>query len=195
MMTLHKLSAGDGYAYYTEQVASADVRREQGRELGDYYTVHGMPPGQWIGSGVHLLEQYGDVQVGGEVTEAQMKDLFGTVNKPMTGTELAKAYSDATQAGKAAFREATEQHRIRHAETAWVYYKLRQEGATQRQIADAFTTVGTPMSQQAISARLREYEESGNLMPKPGRPGSGLTREAFLANYSCLLYTSDAADE
>ncbi|MBG6226570.1 conjugative relaxase-like TrwC/TraI family protein [Arthrobacter sp. CAN_A2] len=70
-MTVHKLSAGDGYAYYTSEVASADELRAGDRELGDYYTVEGMPPGQWVGHSEQLLG------VSGEVTEAQMKALYG----------------------------------------------------------------------------------------------------------------------
>ena len=71
MMTVHKLSAGDGYAYYTSEVASADELRSGDRELGDYYTVEGMPPGQWVGHSTELLG------VTGEVTEEQMAALFG----------------------------------------------------------------------------------------------------------------------
>lgn len=71
MMTLHKLSAGDGYTYYTNEVASADELRQGGRELGDYYTVDGNPPGQWVGNGIDALG------VSGEVTETQMKALYG----------------------------------------------------------------------------------------------------------------------
>ena len=44
-MTMHILSAGDGYAYYTSEIATGDVPREAGRELGDYYTAEGNPPG------------------------------------------------------------------------------------------------------------------------------------------------------
>lgn len=71
VMTVHKLSAGDGYTYYTREVASADELRANGRQLGDYYTVDGNPPGQWGGGGAHHLD------VSGEVTEAQMAALFG----------------------------------------------------------------------------------------------------------------------
>ncbi|WP_113719740.1 MobF family relaxase [Arthrobacter dokdonensis] len=71
MMTVHKLSAGDGYTYYTREVASADELRAAGRELGDYYTVDGNPPGQWGGGGITHLG------VSGEVTEAQMAALYG----------------------------------------------------------------------------------------------------------------------
>ncbi|GAA5226055.1 MobF family relaxase [Paeniglutamicibacter antarcticus] len=71
MMTLHKLSAGDGYLYYTREVASADEYRAADRQLGDYYHADGNPPGQWGGAGaVHL-------GVTGVVTEAQMAALFG----------------------------------------------------------------------------------------------------------------------
>ncbi|MFB0840482.1 MobF family relaxase [Arthrobacter sp. E44] len=70
-MTVHKLSAGDGYTYYTREVASGDELRAGNRELGDYYTVDGNPPGQWGGGGSSHLD------VSGEVTEAQMAALFG----------------------------------------------------------------------------------------------------------------------
>ncbi|RJT76972.1 conjugal transfer protein TraA [Arthrobacter cheniae] len=82
-MTVHKLSAGDGYAYYTSEVASADELRAGDRELGDYYTVEGMPPGQWVGHSEQLLG------VSGEVTEAQMKALFGEGIKPNAAQILA----------------------------------------------------------------------------------------------------------
>jgi hypothetical protein len=55
MMTVHKLSTGDGHLYYTNEVASGDQLRASDRELGDYYTVTGMPPGQWIGSGIRAF--------------------------------------------------------------------------------------------------------------------------------------------
>ena len=60
-MTVHKLSAGDGYAYYTSEVASADELRSGDRELGDYYTVEGMPPGQWVAHSKALLGVSGEV--------------------------------------------------------------------------------------------------------------------------------------
>ncbi|MBG6226438.1 conjugative relaxase-like TrwC/TraI family protein [Arthrobacter sp. CAN_A2] len=82
-MTVHKLSAGDGYAYYTSEVASADELRAGDRELGDYYTVEGMPPGQWVGHSEQLLG------VSGEVTEAQMKALFGEGLHPEAASILA----------------------------------------------------------------------------------------------------------
>ncbi|MGX5358988.1 MobF family relaxase [Kocuria sp. KH4] len=88
-MTLHKLSAGDGYAYYTSEVASADELRHGDRELGDYYTVEGMPPGQWVAHSEALLG------VSGEVTEAQMAALFGEGIHPDADRILANGGGEA----------------------------------------------------------------------------------------------------
>ncbi|GLC63066.1 hypothetical protein PLESTB_001977100 [Pleodorina starrii] len=88
-MTLHKLSAGDGYAYYTSEVASADELRSGDRALGDYYTVEGMPPGQWVAHSQALLG------VSGEVTEAQMAALFGEGIRPDADRILAAGGTEA----------------------------------------------------------------------------------------------------
>jgi len=69
-MTIHKLTAGDGYTYLTRQVASADERRA-GQNLAGYYTATGTPPGRWTGTGAAHLG------VRGEVTETQMQAVFG----------------------------------------------------------------------------------------------------------------------
>lgn len=196
MMTLHKLSAGDGYRYYTHQVATGDALREQGRELGDYYTVQGMPPGQWIGSGVTLLEDFGEVTPGGEVTEEQMHALFSAASKPMTGTEIAVAFSDAHQAGKTAHAEVFGRHQDQAGEMAWVYYKLRLEGASQAQIARAFTVSGTRMTQQAVSHKLSGYRDAGNVMFDPKQQAQNpLTRSEFLAAYTMTKPEAEVAQK
>ncbi|MGO2533421.1 MobF family relaxase [Arthrobacter rhombi] len=84
MMTLHKLSAGDGYRYYTREVASADEYRAADRKLGDYYTVDGNPPGQWGGAGAAQLA------LAGEVTEEQMAALYGEGIHPDADRMLAE---------------------------------------------------------------------------------------------------------
>ncbi|BDH10482.1 MobF family relaxase [Streptomyces hygroscopicus] len=71
MMTIHKLSAGDGYRYYTRETATGDVRRPADRDLGDYYTAEGNPPGLWVGNGI------AELGVSGAVSEAQMAALYG----------------------------------------------------------------------------------------------------------------------
>ncbi|MGO1612475.1 MAG: MobF family relaxase [Brevibacterium aurantiacum] len=71
MMSLHKISAGDGYAYYTNEVSRNDEVRKHGEVLTDYYLETGNPPGEWIGQGAANLD------LDGEVTEEQMQHLFG----------------------------------------------------------------------------------------------------------------------
>jgi TrwC relaxase len=70
-MTVHVLHAGDGYTYLTRQVASGDHQRRRGEALADYYAAAGNPPGRWVGTGLAAMG------VDGQVSEAQMKALFG----------------------------------------------------------------------------------------------------------------------
>lgn len=70
-MTMHVLHAGDGYTYLTRQVASGDHQPLRGQAMSDYYLAEGNPPGRWVGSGRVAMD------VDGQVTEAQMKALFG----------------------------------------------------------------------------------------------------------------------
>lgn len=86
-MTVHKLSAGDGYTYLTRQVASADTRRARGQSLAEYYVARGNPPGVWMGHGAAQLEIAGSV-----VTESQMKALFGRGLHPDGEQKLGSAY-------------------------------------------------------------------------------------------------------
>ena len=86
-MTVHKLSAGDGYTYLTRQVASADEPRAAGQSLADYYVARGNPPGVWAGRGAELLGVSGTV-----VTEAQMKALFGAGRHPDGVQKLGATY-------------------------------------------------------------------------------------------------------
>jgi conjugative relaxase-like TrwC/TraI family protein len=77
MMTIHKLTAGDGYTYLTRQVAAGDANRSPGQDAAGYYTATGNPPGMWIGRGAPLLGL-----AGRQVTEEQMRALFGHGHHP-----------------------------------------------------------------------------------------------------------------
>ena len=70
-MTLHKLTAGDGYTYLIRQVAAVDASAQGTPSLAEYYTAKGESPGVWMGAGM------AGVGVSGHVTEQQMKNLFG----------------------------------------------------------------------------------------------------------------------
>ncbi|TFB92258.1 MULTISPECIES: MobF family relaxase [unclassified Cryobacterium] len=95
MMTMHILSAGDGYAYYISETATADVKREAGLQLGDYYTIEGNPPGVWVGSGLAALG------VSGAVTEEQMKALYGEGLHPDAEQIIATAQGEGKSADEA----------------------------------------------------------------------------------------------
>ncbi|MBF6110456.1 relaxase domain-containing protein [Nocardia terpenica] len=109
VMTIHRLHAGDGYLYLTQQVACGDRVRDRTRDLTRYYTETGTPPGIWMGHGATELG------LSGEVTEAQMQALFGEGLHPnadtIIATEIAagKTAKQAIQAAElgAAFSEFT----------------------------------------------------------------------------------------
>ena len=82
VMSLHKLTAGDGYTYLTRQVAVADSTERGSSSLGEYYTEKGESPGHWMGAG---LDGLGTVAAGSVVSEAQMKALFGEGRHPGCG--------------------------------------------------------------------------------------------------------------
>lgn len=105
MMSLHVLSAGTGYLYYTQETASGDELRSEDRQLGDYYTMEGLPPGQWLGGGAAALG------VAGNVTEAQMANLFGQGRHPEYEAILA-AKLDAGMPPKTAQRLADKEAKL-----------------------------------------------------------------------------------
>ena len=77
-MSLHKLSAGDGYSYLTRQVAAFDATERGHTGLSDYYSQRGESPGRWLGSALGDV----DLQDGQEVSAAQMAALFGVGKHP-----------------------------------------------------------------------------------------------------------------
>jgi len=77
-MGLHKLTAGDGYTYLTRQVAVHDATDRGHAGLADYYAEKGESPGRWFGAGLGAL----DLAAGAEVTESQMRNLFGEGRHP-----------------------------------------------------------------------------------------------------------------
>jgi len=78
-MTVHKLTAGEGYTYLTRRVAAHDATSRGFGGLGSYYSEHGEAPGVWIGRGCAAVP---DFPVGEHVTEAQMRALFGQGRHP-----------------------------------------------------------------------------------------------------------------
>jgi len=107
-MSLHKLTAGDGYTYLTRQVGAADATHRGRDGLGEYYSQRGESPGLWMGHGAGGLTEFlapteaaaaavgdraagvGAAQVAGaagafrgaEVSQRQMLALFGEGRHP-----------------------------------------------------------------------------------------------------------------
>jgi hypothetical protein len=79
-MTLHKLSAGNGYTYLTRHVARHDGPAVGYDSLGAYYSERGEAPGRWLGRGLTGLD--GGPAAGEVVHEAQMVALFGHGHHP-----------------------------------------------------------------------------------------------------------------
>jgi len=65
-MSLHKLTAGDGYTYLTRQVAAQDASQRGYASLADYYAQRGESPGLWMGRGAVGLPEFPSTP---EVTE------------------------------------------------------------------------------------------------------------------------------
>ncbi|MEV1008350.1 MobF family relaxase [Streptomyces sp. NPDC049881] len=155
MMTIHKLSAGDGYLYYTREIASGDERRSGNRELSDYYTAEGNPPGLWIGSGT------AELGVSGTVTEPQMKALFGEGLHPDADRIIEEGIAQGLTPPEA----------IRRARLGRRYYRYEQtEGPLAARIQDAVERF------EARKERSATDEERRRLR---GTVGAAAFREGF----------------
>jgi conjugative relaxase-like TrwC/TraI family protein len=110
-MTIHRITAGDGYTYLTRQVAGGDVPRERGQDAAEYYTAQGNPPGYWTGLGAALLGLDGSA-----VTEAQMKALFGLGMHPDADAMIAVYIKQRVTAAMTPEQvEDLTRHAMRHA--------------------------------------------------------------------------------
>ena len=93
VMTIHKITAGDGYTYLTRQVAAGDSSPERGKSAAAYYTETGNPPGAWMGRGLDALG------ISGRVSEDQMTALFGLGLHPDADAIMAAYRSEHVTAG------------------------------------------------------------------------------------------------
>lgn len=186
VMTVHKLSAGDGYKYYTHEVASGDALRANDRELGDYFTVDGMPPGQWIGTAPEVLG------LSGEVSEAHMHTLFGQRFTPIETVEVKEMLHGLPEFDDYmdAYNTAYEAYREHAAERAWEILTRAEAGLSQQEIAHQLGTLGHPMNQKTVSNYLIRYASVGNKIThtrlntagKKGKQKPLIEREALTKN-------------
>lgn len=163
-MTVHKLSSGDGHLYYTQEVASGDQLRSGDRELGDYYQVTGMPPGQWHGSGV------GHFDLKGAVSEAQMDALFGDGYTPIDPGKLGMEQSERYDA-------ALEAVRVSAAEKTFKALSIYREGGGESEVIRALD-----VHRATLYRMLSKHEELGNLALLDATRSSG-DKQAFIDGY------------
>ncbi|GAA3617741.1 hypothetical protein GCM10022223_38020 [Kineosporia mesophila] len=99
VMTIAKLTAGDGYLYLMRDIATAHADQklmpQPGQDATAYYTAEGNPPGVWIGRGRYLLDLNPLKGQPARVVEAeQMRALFGMGLHPDAEARMA-AYQQA----------------------------------------------------------------------------------------------------
>ncbi|MDO8106399.1 MobF family relaxase [Isoptericola sp. b441] len=91
---MHKLTAGDGYAYLTRHVAAGDAGLRAGDSLTAYYEQTGDPAGRWYGGGLAGLGGDGGKRLrpGDAVTEQAMTAVFRDGVDPLTDDALGRPY-------------------------------------------------------------------------------------------------------
>jgi conjugative relaxase-like TrwC/TraI family protein len=180
MMGLHKLTAGDGYLYLIRQVAAGDATDRGRPSLADYYSSKGETPGRWMGRGLAalgqpisrdpadpLVAQLWAVPAGAQVSEDQMKALFGEglhpnadqITRHLTGVGIAKA-------GALAAARLGRPFRVNAEENEWTR-RLRAA------YGDYNTAIGAERSasiDDAIRARIRTAVAREMFAENYGRP-------------------------
>lgn len=92
---MHKVAAGNGYQYYLRNTAANDTSARGRASLAEYYNEHGEAPGTWRGTGLSAL----GIDPGTEVTEEQMRNLFGEGIHPDAEQVRARATARHRAAG------------------------------------------------------------------------------------------------
>ncbi|MFI1241467.1 MobF family relaxase [Nocardia salmonicida] len=100
-MSLAKLSAGEGYEYYTRVIATHDANERHTTGIDDYYSEKGESPGVWLGAGLVAL----GIDEGDRVTEAQMRALLGEGLHPNADAIIDAAVTEQVALG-AKFKDA-----------------------------------------------------------------------------------------
>ncbi|MGK8507259.1 MobF family relaxase [Nocardia asiatica] len=132
--TIHKVVAGNGYQYYLRNVAAHDASSRGRSSLADYYSAHGEAPGVWHGTGLTAL----GITPGDEVTEEQMKSLFGLGRHPNTDLIETEVYDEQIRLGakhKDAARAADKASRLGNP-----YRVYREVSEFRKRCADVFET-------------------------------------------------------
>ena len=194
MLTVHKLTAGEGHRYYTHEVATGDSLRSSNRELGDYYTIDGLPPGQWVGAGA------AELGLKGNVSKEQMEVLFGHKFTPLETEEITDLLQNSTpEAFDEVRSQAWEKVHQRAAERAFLIIEGTREGKTQAQIVEDIAHLYESVPDRVtVSRYLERYRSAGHRIVKgeyvknPDMPRTD--RAEFMANYRLLEHEATQAN-
>ena len=192
-MTLHKLTAGDGYEYLIRQVVALDDTRRGRASLADYYSSKGETPGRWMGGGLAslgqpvgrdpgdpLVAEYWAVAEGSEVSEPQMKALFGEGLHP-NAEKIAEILLDRGVAVAAAASRLGRPFRVDAGENAFIRRLREAYGAYNISVgANRSVKIADEIRAEIRSALGREmFAEEHGRAPFDARELSG-----FVARHS-----------
>jgi conjugative relaxase-like TrwC/TraI family protein len=145
VMSMAKITAGDGYLYLTRHVALGDAPGQGKRDAAAYYSAQGNPPGRWTGRGAPLLGL-----AGRQVTEDQMRMLFGHGAHP-DGEAMITAYIGA---------------HTRHGMTDVQLEKVRQDAIRHATLGRQFPAYKTIQEHEArVAQRLQAIREEAGRDP------------------------------
>ena len=91
MLSIAKLSIGQGYRYLMDSIARGDGASQPGSALTRYYAESGTPPGRWKGAGLCDVGDGVGIAPGSEVSEEQLWNLLGLIADPITGKSVGQA--------------------------------------------------------------------------------------------------------
>ncbi len=88
MITLRRLTVGEGFRYLMESIAVGDGRPDMDSPLTRYYAESGTPPGIFLGGGLADLDGGRGVAHGSQVSEDQLQNMLGLIVDPISGEPL-----------------------------------------------------------------------------------------------------------
>ncbi|MDR2929891.1 MAG: relaxase domain-containing protein [Propionibacteriaceae bacterium] len=101
------MHSGSGYRYLLKTVATGDGDRDLSQPLTKYYVEKGTPPGRWLGSGLHSLNDP-TLIIDAPVTEQQLQLLIGYGLHPTTAEKLGRAFGNYRKTAQRIHERITE---------------------------------------------------------------------------------------
>jgi conjugative relaxase-like TrwC/TraI family protein len=160
VMTIAKITAGDGYLYLLRHTARGDgtaspeAKDNDGkhRDATAYYTANGNPPGHWTGRGAPLLGLRDQ-----EVTEDHMRNLFGTGSHPDAQHMISEYLKEHVRANMTG-RQLTElrEQAIRHATLGQRFPQYETLDAFQNRVDARLETIREQTGREPTEAEIRK---------------------------------------